>query len=73
MANWRYQQRESTSVYLFKYAIFKLDELYTYSVAIFMFIFYHGKLPPFFGTLFRGNDSVHQHSTRQTNQFHTPI
>ena len=52
--------------------ILRLNELYLYNVAVFMYKLNMGKLPKIF-PMFILNSSVHTHLTRQSNMYHIPL
>ena len=66
------KRRESTAPYFAKLNILKLNEIKLYNASLFMYNFYHGKVPAILSSFFQYNRSVHSYNTRQQPQFHVP-
>ena len=64
---------DSVSRHFRELKILKLDEIYKYSILIFMFKYYKCMLPKVFGEFYQLNETVHQYQTRQTNLLHVPL
>ena len=50
--------------------ILNIFELNTYLTAVFMYSYYHDKLPAFFNNFFITNDNLHSYNTRSVRQIH---
>ena len=64
---------DSVSRHFRELKILKLDEIYKYSILIFMFKYYKCMLPKVFDEFYQLNETVHQYQTRQTNLLHVPL
>ena len=64
---------DSTSIYFKELKIMRLDDLYNYSVNIFMYKLFNGDLPPLFNDYFTKNQSHHNHSTRHGGLLRPPL
>ena len=53
--------------------IMKLHDVNSYLIAMFMYKFYHEKLPEFFKDMFHYNSSIHNYNTRQNSDVHVPL
>ena len=67
------KRRQHTTPTFKKEKIIKVCDLNEFSITIFMHKLAHGKLPPYFSTLFKSNASIHGRNTRQLNQYHAPL
>ena len=56
-----------------KFRILKLDQIYRYSVHLFVLKFRYNLLPKIFDNFFTRNDEVHSHDTRSKQSFRTPF
>ena len=50
--------------------ILNIFELNTYLTAVFMYSYYHDKLPAFFNNFFITNDNLHSYNTRSVREIH---
>ena len=50
--------------------ILNIYQLNTYPTAVFMYSYYHDKLPAFFKNFFITNDALHSYNTRSMSQIH---
>ena len=50
--------------------ILNIHQLNTYLRAVFMYSYYHDKLPAFFNNFFITNNALHSHNTRSVSQIH---
>ena len=64
--------RESTRPIFLKLKILQIDAMYSYNVALFMYKYVHGMLPPIFH-MYEMNTDVHYYNTRQSTSFHIPL
>ena len=53
--------------------LFKLSQLYTYAICLFMFKYHHSLLPPVFTDMFVYNSSIHGYLTRRDYLLHVPL
>lgn len=52
--------------------ILKLEEIFKYNIALFMYKFYHGLLPPLFD-MFKFTSEIHGRDTRQSSLLYLPL
>ena len=64
---------DSTSSYFKELKIMRVQDLYTYSVNIFMYKFTNNDLPSIFDSYFTFNQAYHNHETRQKYFFRPPL
>ena len=64
--------RSPTEILFKESDILKIDEVFKYSMGIFMFKFYHHKLPALFTKMFKNITDVHKHRTRSTSNLFMP-
>ena len=64
--------RSPTEILFKESDILKIDEIFKYSMGIFMFKFYHHKLPALFTMMFKNITDVHKHRTRSTSNLFMP-
>ena len=69
-----FEKRDSHTDPLFKKSrLLKLNEIYVYSIQLFMFKFHHYKLPLMFYAFFTRNTDIHDYPTRQEQHLHVPL
>jgi len=52
--------------------LLNMQQIYQYSIGIFMFKYCNDELPNLFANMFQKNSGIHTHNTRQQNHFHLP-
>ena len=67
-----YPFRSPTEILLIESDILKIDEVFKYSMGIFMFKFHHNKFPALFTKMFKNITDVHKHRTRSTSNLSMP-
>ena len=53
--------------------VMKIHDVINYLIVIFLFKFYHKKLPRVFDKMFHFNCNIHEHFTRQSIDLHVPL
>ena len=61
-----------TSDYFANNKLLNMQQIYQYSIGIFMFKYCNDELPNLFANMFQKNSGIHTHNTRQQNHFHLP-
>jgi hypothetical protein len=67
------KSRDSTKNAFKNLKLLRLPEIYKYSVLIFVYKFKNRLLPAIFESFYIENREIHQYSTRNANQFRTPL
>ena len=66
-------RRTRTNFYFAENKVMKMDELYKYSVAIFIYKYRNEKLPPVFKNFLPKNSDSHSRVTRNADEYRIPI
>jgi len=56
-----------------KYKMLKVQEIFIYKIALFMYKLYKGECPSKFSSMFVANNHYHYHATRQHHKLHLPF
>ena len=67
------KRRESVTAVCKRELIIKLQDLYYYTLTIFMHNLMHDNLPGLFNSMFTKNEEVHDHHTRMQSSLHIPL
>ena len=64
-------RRTHCQPYFASLGILSLSDVFKYNVSLFMYKYFHRKLPSIFD-IFQLNNEIHQHNTRQSQHLHQP-